>query len=158
MAILAVGKLDLVDIGDALDDVGHLFAEASRNLLAGGGRVLYRVVQKARGDGRRVHLHLRQHFGHFERMNNVRLTRGAHLPAMMLEAELPGFADQREVIAGPVGVNQVEKGFDPPVNGMLIHEELVRAMHLWLRLPGRSRGHARNLCRNGLRDRRHASL
>jgi len=47
----AIGELDLVDIGDALDDVGHLVAEAGGNLLIGGGRVLNRVVQQAGGDG-----------------------------------------------------------------------------------------------------------
>ena len=36
LAVLAVGKLDLVDLGHALDDVRHLVAELVRNLLAGG--------------------------------------------------------------------------------------------------------------------------
>jgi hypothetical protein len=83
LAVFAIGKLDLVDLGDALDDVGHLVAEAGGNLLVGGGRVLDRVVQQAGGDGRRVHLHLRQHLGHLERMDDVRLAGGPHLPFMM---------------------------------------------------------------------------
>ncbi len=44
LAVLAIGELDLVDIGDALDDVGHLVAESGGNLFVGGGRVLDRVV------------------------------------------------------------------------------------------------------------------
>jgi hypothetical protein len=46
LAVFAVGKLDLVDLGDALDDVGHLVAELLRNLFVGGRRVLNRVVQQ----------------------------------------------------------------------------------------------------------------
>jgi hypothetical protein len=37
LAVFAVGKLDLVDLGDALDDVGHLLAKLGRNLLVVAG-------------------------------------------------------------------------------------------------------------------------
>ena len=75
------------------------------DFLAGGGRVFDRVVQQAGGDGRRVQLHLRQHFGHFERMNDVGLAGGAHLALMMLDAELPGLANEGDVFAGTVGLD-----------------------------------------------------
>ncbi len=153
LAVLAIGELDFVDLGDALDDVGHLVAEAGGNLLIGGGSVFHRVVQQARGDGGRVHLHLRQHFGHFKRMNNVRLARGAHLPVMMLDAELPRLADQRNVFGGPVGVDLLEQCLQTPAHGLLID-----LAHHRLRLPRRSRDRARYLCRNGLPDSRHAPL
>ncbi len=51
LAVFAVGELDLVDLGDAFDDVGDLIAEAGFNFLVGGGRVFDRVVQQAGGDG-----------------------------------------------------------------------------------------------------------
>ncbi len=109
LAVFAIGKLDLVDIGDALDDVGHLLAEAGLNLLVGGGRVLDRVVQQARGDGGRVHLHLRQHLGYLERMNDVGLAGGPHLALMMPNAKLPGLANEGDVFAGAVGVDLLEQ-------------------------------------------------
>ena len=151
LAVLAIGEFDFVDVGDALDDVGHLVAEAGGNLLIGGGRVFYRVVQQTGGDGGRIHLHLGQHFGHFERMNNVGLARGAHLPAMMLDAELPRFAYESYVIGGPVGVDLLEQCLQTPVNGLLID-----LAHRSLRLSRSSRDRARYLCRNGLPDSRHA--
>ena len=79
LAVFAVGKLDFVDLGDALDDVGHLVAKLLGNLFVGGRRVFDRVVQQAGGNGGRVHLHLRQHLGNFKRMNDIRLAGGAHL-------------------------------------------------------------------------------
>jgi cytochrome c553 len=75
------------------------------DLLVGGGRVFDGVVQQAGGDGRRVHLHLRQHLGHFERMDDVGLAGGAHLPLVMLDAELPGLADEGDIFAGAVGLD-----------------------------------------------------
>jgi len=88
LAVLAVGKLDFVDFGDALDNVGHLVAKAGRNFFIGGGRVLDRVVQQSSGDGRRVHLHLRQHLSHFERVNDVGFAGSSHLAVMMADTEL----------------------------------------------------------------------
>ena len=115
LAVLAIGELDFINIGDAFDDVGHLVAEFGGNLFVSGGRVLDRVVQEARGDGRRVHLHLRQHLGHFERMNNVRLARGPQLPLMVAGAELPGPANQINVFRGAIGVDAADESLDPPV-------------------------------------------
>ena len=73
LAVFAIGKLDLVDLGDALYDVGHLVAKLLADLLVGSRCVLDGVMQQARGDGGRVHLHLRQHLGNLQRMNDVRL-------------------------------------------------------------------------------------
>ena len=51
LAVFAIGELDFVDLGDALDDVGDLLAEAGFNFLVGGGGIFYGVVQQAGGDG-----------------------------------------------------------------------------------------------------------
>ena len=114
LAVFAVGELDLVDLGDALDDVGHLVAEVGFNFLAGGGRVFDGVVQQAGGDGGRVHLHLRQHFGNFKRMNDVGLAGGAHLALVVLDAELPGLADEADIFTGAIGLDLAEKRFKAP--------------------------------------------
>ena len=72
-------------------------------------RVFDRVVQQAGGDGGRVELHLRQHERDFERVQNVRLARGPHLALVMLETEIPGFADDIEIVAGTVGTHQIQQ-------------------------------------------------
>ena len=71
LAVFAVGELDLVDLGDALDDVGHLVTEVGFNLLACRRGVFDCIVEKAGGDGRRVHLHFRKDFRNFKGMNDV---------------------------------------------------------------------------------------
>ena len=119
LAVFAIGELDLVDLGHALDDMRHLVAEVGGDLLVGGRRVLDRIVQQAGGDGRRVELHLRQHFGHFQRMDDVRLARGAHLAGMMLHAELPCFAYERNVLAGAVGLHLPQQLLDAIIDHLL---------------------------------------
>ena len=94
LPVLAVGELDLVDLGHALDNVRHLVAESLANLLAGRRRIFDGVVQQGGGDGRRVQLHLRQHLGHLERMHNIGLAGGARLPLVVAHAELPRLSNQ----------------------------------------------------------------
>ena len=157
LAVLAVGKLDLVDLSHALDDVRHLIAEAGRNFLIRGGGVLYRVVQKAGRDGRRVHLHLRQHLSHLERMDYVGFAGSPHLPFMMLDAEVPGLSDEGNVFAGTVGLDLPEQRFKTLIDRTL-RDGWFHIARSALRLPGGERGGAGIICRYGLPDSRHASL
>ncbi len=94
LAVFAVGELDLVDLGHALDNVRHLVAEALRNLLARGLRVLHGVVQQRRRNGRRVQLHLHQHLRYLERVHNIGLATQARLPLVVCDAELPRLSNQ----------------------------------------------------------------
>ena len=94
MAVLAVGKLNLVDLGYAFNDVRHLVAEFVADLFVSRRRVFHGVVQKRSSHGGRVQLHLHKHFGHFKRVHNVGLTRGARLSFVMGNAELPCLSNQ----------------------------------------------------------------
>ena len=62
-------------------------------------------MQQAGCDGGRVHLHLRQHLGHLERVYDVGLAGGAHLPLVVLDAELPCLADKGDIFTGAVGLD-----------------------------------------------------
>ena len=73
LAVFAVRKLDLVDLGYAFNDVRHLVAEFVADLFAGGRRVFHGIVKERRSHGGRIQLHLHQHLGHFERVHNVGL-------------------------------------------------------------------------------------
>ncbi len=66
LAVFSVGELNFVDLGDALNDVGHLFTELCLDLFAGGGRVFNSVVEQAGGNGCRIHLHFGQNFRNFQ--------------------------------------------------------------------------------------------
>ena len=109
LAVFAVRELDLVDLGDALDDVRHLLAELGDDVLGRDRRILDRVMQQPRGDGGGVQLHLRQHQRDLQRMQNVGLPGGAQLPVMVFQAELPGVADDVDVVGGAIGVNRVQQ-------------------------------------------------
>ncbi len=120
LAVFAIGELNFVDLGDAFDDVGDLIAEAGFNLLTGGGRVFDGVVEEAGGDGGRVHLHFGENFSHFKRMDDVGLARGTHLALVVLDAEVPGFADEIYVFVGTIGLYLAEEGFKADVNGVVL--------------------------------------
>ena len=153
LAVFAVRELDFVDLGDALDDVGHLIAEAGFDLLAGRRRVFDGVVQKARGDGCRVELHFGQNFGNFKRMNDIGLARGAHLALVVLDAELPGFADEADVIARAIGLDSTKKCFEALVDRFLVGARSSMGTGFRAR-----RGGAGKIRRELLPDSRHTSL
>ncbi len=109
LVVFLVGELDLVELGDAFDDVRDLLAEAPGDLGRGHVGVFDRVVQQAGGDGGGVHLHLGEDLADFQRMNDVRLARRALLALVLLHAELPGVAHDVEVVRGAVGVQGAEE-------------------------------------------------
>ncbi len=171
LAVFAVGELDLVDLGDAFDDVRHLVAESGVDFLAGCGRVFDRIVEQAGGDGRGVELHLGQDFRHFEGVNDVGLAGGAHLAGMVLDAELPGLANEGDVFAGAVGLDLAQEGFKPLIDDFLGNDRLGgRRRNRGQIVAGRLLFVHRNrtlnrpyrivgfMSRRGMIDRRHALL
>ena len=109
LAIFAVRELDLVDLGDAFDDVGDLVAEVCGDVGGGDGGVFDSVVEQAGSDGGGVELHLRQDERDLKRMQDVGLAGRADLALMVLEAELPGAADNVDVVVGTVGPDGIEQ-------------------------------------------------
>ena len=53
-------------------------------------------------------------------MDDVWLAGGAHLPLVVLDAELPGLANQVNIFAGSVGLNMLQKRLEALVDGGLI--------------------------------------
>ena len=102
LPVFTVRELNLVDLGYAFDDVRDLLAELRRDVLGGDRRIFDRIVKQARGDGGRVQLHLGQDLGYFKGMQNVRLPGSPELPAVVLHAKLPRFANDADVIARPI--------------------------------------------------------
>ena len=109
LVVLAIGKLDLVQLGDALDNVRHLVAELHRDLRRGDIRVLNRVMQQPRCNRRRIHPQLGQHLPDLKRMNDIRLPTRPLLPLMLLQAELPRLADNLEIVPRPVGPHRLQQ-------------------------------------------------
>jgi hypothetical protein len=79
---LAVAELQLVQLGDAVDEFGHGFAELGGQMLAGERRVFDGVVQDRRDQRLRVQAQLGQHLGHRHRVGDVGLAGFAGLARM----------------------------------------------------------------------------
>ena len=93
-SFLPILELELVELGDAVDQFGHGFAELTRDGGARERRVLERVVQD-RGDQRfDIDPLLRKHRCHRDGMGDVGLAGSACLPCMCGRANRPGAAQQ----------------------------------------------------------------
>jgi len=77
-------EINLAYLGDALDNVRHLLAKFFADVDHRHRRVFHRIVQKAGGNGHRVHFHLRQNQSNFEGMGQVGFAGSAALSGMML--------------------------------------------------------------------------
>ena len=109
LPVLTVRKLDLVDLGDAFDDVRDLVAELLRNVRRRHRRIFNRVMQQSRRDGRGIQLHVGQHQRYFQGMQHVGLTRCAQLAGVMQDAEIPGAANDVGVFGWAVGFQGIDE-------------------------------------------------
>ena len=98
LRLFAGGEVDLADLGDALDDVRNLLAEFLANVNDGDRGVFDRVVEQPGGDGDRVHLHIGEDHRNFQRMHQVRLTRGAGLAFVVFQGVVVGLLDDGQVV------------------------------------------------------------
>jgi hypothetical protein len=87
LRLLATLELDLVELGDGIDQLGDVLAELLGDLFLGGRRVLDDVVQDRRDDGLGVHVQVGEHIGRGDGMRDVGLAREALLAAMRGGAE-----------------------------------------------------------------------
>ena len=105
LVIFAVGEFDLVEFGDAFDDVGDLIVEAFGDLGGCDVGVFDGVVEQAGGDGGRIHFEVGEDLADFEGMDDVGLARGAVLAGVLLDAEGPCLADEVEIVLGAVAMD-----------------------------------------------------
>ena len=88
------GEIELVELGQAVDEAADLGAEHAVDLVAGDRRVLDRVVQHGGDDGGVVELELGEDRGDFERMREIGVAGGALLLAVRLHREDIGAIEQ----------------------------------------------------------------
>ena len=98
-------ELDLVELRDAVDQLGDALAEVARDLGLGDRGVLRHVVQQRRSQRLRVHVPLREDVGDRERVGDVGLAGLAVLPFVRRLTEIVRRFELRNVlrlqIAGP---------------------------------------------------------
>ena len=102
-----VAQLDLVDLGDAVDEVGDLGAEVGGDRVQGDAGVLDRVVQQRGHQRRGVHAQAGQDRGDGQRVGDVGVA------ALALLRGVGGLGD----VVGPLQQRQVGLGVALPVQG-----------------------------------------
>ena len=102
-------EIELLDLGQAVDEVADLLAELLVDLGAGDVGVLDHIVQQRRGDGRVVELELGQDGRDFEGMREVGIAGGALLVPMRLHGIDVGAVEQRLVGAGVVLLDPLDQ-------------------------------------------------
>ena len=97
LRVLARRELDLVELRDAVDHVGHRLAERRLDLRLGDRGVLHHVVQERGGQPLRVEAPLRQDARDRERVRDVGLAGLAELPAVSRVGERERALDERDI-------------------------------------------------------------
>jgi len=108
LPLLAAGECDLGEFREPVDEGGDLFAEPLLDLLEGGERVLYGVVQDAGHDRRCVEFHVGQDVGHFHGVRKVGFAGQTHLPGVDRGRKDVGLLDPFQVRRGGVLSDLIE--------------------------------------------------
>ncbi len=82
IGLLPVAEAHLVQLGDAIDQLGHGLAEFAGERGATERRVFQRVVQDRCNDRFRIHAELGEDAGYGDRMGDIGLTAFARLPVV----------------------------------------------------------------------------
>ena len=93
MRVLVGLKLDLVQLGQAIDEIGDGCAEALGDLGFGDRGVFHHVVQQGCGDGLPIHAPFGERAGDGQRMGDIGFARKTGLPLVCLFAEVVGVED-----------------------------------------------------------------
>ena len=107
---LALGlRLDLAELGDAIDHARNLGAEQPLDLVIGGDGILDRVVQNRGRDRLAVEPQVGEDARHLDRMAEIRVAAGALLTAMRLHREDIGAVEQFLVHVGVVAADPLDE-------------------------------------------------
>ena len=116
LRFLATLEADLVELGDAVDDLGDIGAEArARCRSFGDRRVLDDVVQDRRDDRVGIQMQVREDFGGGDRMGDVGLAGDALLALVRGGAELGRLADALHLFGRQVGSTLASSSLTPGV-------------------------------------------
>ncbi|GAA3259500.1 hypothetical protein GCM10020258_21360 [Sphingomonas yabuuchiae] len=102
-------RLDLGQLGDAVDQPRDIGTEQPLDLVIGGDGILDRVVQDGGGDRLVIQMQVGQDAGHLDRMAEIGIARGTLLAAMRLHREDIGAIEQRLIGLGVVVEHAVDE-------------------------------------------------
>jgi hypothetical protein len=110
LRFLAVLELDLVELGDAVDDLGHIRAETLRDVFLRDRRVFDDVVQDGADNGVGVQVQVGEDFSRGERVGDVGFAREALLALVGFGAELRGSRMREPARAGRSALPAIPSG------------------------------------------------
>ena len=87
------GEIDGADLGDALDDMRHLFAKLFADIDDRHRGIFHGVMQQPGGDRDGVHFHLGQDQCYFQGMDQIGLAGGTALSGVVFLGKFVGLAD-----------------------------------------------------------------
>ena len=102
-------EVELLQLGQPLDQLAELRPEQLVDLLAGGGGVLDGVVQQRDRDRRLVEMHVGEDRGDFERVREIGIAGSAALVAVLLHGIDVGLVEQRLVDVRLVALHALHK-------------------------------------------------
>jgi len=106
--------VDMLQLGDAVDQLGDFFAELVAQVIDLDVGVLGHVVEQGGGDGGGVEAQVGQDAGNGQRVLDVRLARGARLPIVGCQRDFVGVP--HELCAGPVAAALLAHLFEDRVD------------------------------------------
>ncbi len=109
LRFFAALELDLVELGDGVDQLGDVAAELRGELVLRRRRVFDDVVKDRRDDGVGVEPQIREDRGGGYGMGDVGLAGEALLTLVGRSAELGGFADARDLLGRQVGLDGAQQ-------------------------------------------------
>ena len=102
-------EIELLQLGQALDELAKFGTEQFVDFLPGRRGVLDRVMEKGDSDRRLVHVHVGEDGRDFERVREIGIARSAPLMAMLLHRIDISLVEQRLVHVGLVALNALDK-------------------------------------------------
>jgi hypothetical protein len=102
LRLLAILELDLIELADAVDEIGDHLAEYRHDFRLGGRRVLDHIVQDRGDQCVGVELEVGEDVGDRDRMGDVGLARDALLTLVALGAEVVGLAHALDLRGGQI--------------------------------------------------------
>lgn len=115
LRLLVGGKLHLVQLGEAIDQLGHFAAEQIAQFALAGAGIFENVMKQCRADGIGIHAPLDHRTGNRQRVRDVRLAGHALLVRMGTRREGIGLLDACNFGRGKI-IETVEEN---PVGGIL---------------------------------------
>ena len=112
LSFFLIAEGDLADLGQAVDEKGHILAEGLLDLFQRGQGILDRIVEKTGHDRRRIELHIGQDSAHFHGMGQIGLAGEADLPLMDGGGKNIGLFDHLQFGRGQIGLDLIEDVVD----------------------------------------------